>query len=120
MSDIEVVVTEGPDAVVTVEEEPDTTVTVALSPPVEAIEVGVPGPAGPQGEQGPVGSDLNYLHTQALASTLWEVAHGLGKYPSVTVKDTSERIVFGSVTYIDIDNLTIEFSVAFSGAATCN
>jgi hypothetical protein len=68
------------------------------------------------GEEG----DLNYVHDQALAATEWEVPHGLLKFPSVMVVDTSNRIIFGEVTYEDINNVTITFSSSVSGKAYLN
>lgn len=123
MADVEVLVTEGPDAVVTVEEEPDTTVAVTLTPPVDAIEVSVPGPAGPQGPPGELiagTGDLFYAHTQSLASSTWTVTHNLDKYPSVTVVDSAGTVVIGDVDYIDANSLTLFFSAPFSGVAYLN
>lgn len=72
------------------------------------------------GVQGPRGSDLNYAYTQGVAASIWTVSHGLGKRPSVTVVDSAGDQVEGDVTYLDLNNLSIEFSAPFSGQAFLN
>ena len=54
------------------------------------------------------------------ADTIWNINHNLGKYPSVTVLDSALNQVEGDITYIDYDNIKIEFSATFSGTATLN
>lgn len=65
-------------------------------------------------------NDKNYVHTQAIASTVWEINHGLGKCPSVTVVDSAENVVVGDVVYIDKNNVRIIFTAGFSGKAYFN
>lgn len=92
---------------------PETIVTV--------LTVGEQGPQGIRGEPGPPGDgDLNYVHTQSSASSLWSVAHNLGKFPSVTVIDSGNNVVFGDVVYVDLNNITISFSAGFGGKAYIN
>lgn len=83
---------------------------------------GPPGPQGPAGPQGPTGSggDLSYVHTQTVASTLWVVAHNLGKFPAVTVVDSGGNVVVGDVSYIDMNTVAIGFTAIFGGKAYCN
>ena len=64
--------------------------------------------------------NLRFVFTQATAASVWYVEHNLEKYPSVTVVDSGENVVYGEVTYDDINNLTITFSSAFSGKAYIN
>jgi hypothetical protein len=64
--------------------------------------------------------DKNYIHNQGTADTVWTINHNLGKYPSVTVKDTAGNEVEGVVSQTDINNLTITFNSSFSGEATLN
>lgn len=97
---------------------------------VKLISVGMQGPQGttgqigPQGPQGDPGingvGDLTYVHTQSSAATVWTINHNLGKYPTVTVIDSGDNVVIGDVTYLDINNLTVEFSAAFGGKAILN
>lgn len=65
-------------------------------------------------------ADKNYLHTQGTPAATWNVAHNLGKYPSVTVLDGFNSEVAGEVTHTDINNLIINFNGGFSGTATIN
>ena len=66
------------------------------------------------------GSDLSYTHAQPLASATWNVTHSLGKYPSVTILNTSKDEVIGDVNHIDTNNLTITFVSALGGNAYMN
>lgn len=80
------------------------------------------------GAQGPAGSgDLNAVHTQDTASSTWQVTHNLGKYPSVSVIDTSNTLVNGKILYEDWDTnqastskLQIIFTATFAGKAFLN
>lgn len=66
------------------------------------------------------GGDLNYTHSQLSASATWNVTHGLGKFPSVSVVDSAGTVVIGDITYIDDMSLTISFTAAFAGLAYMN
>lgn len=68
------------------------------------------------------GADKNYTHTQNSASTTWNVAHNLGKRPSVTVVDVNNVQGYGIVTHTDANNLTVTFPAGSpaSGKAFCN
>lgn len=63
------------------------------------------------------GNTRRQVHTQAAASTTWNVAHSLGGRPSITIVDTAGTIVIGEVTYISDSQITVEFTSAFSGFA---
>ena len=65
-------------------------------------------------------SDKFFTFTQASASASWTIQHNLEKYPSVTVIDSANDVVYGNTTYIDENNLTINFSAPFSGKAYLN
>jgi len=69
---------------------------------------------------GPSGGDKNFVYTQAVASASWNVVHNLDKFPSVSIVNDDNTQVFGSVEYIDNDNLTITFTAPFSGKAYMN
>ena len=75
---------------------------------------------GEQGPPGAAGSDKNLVFNQAIPAAVWTINHNLNKFPSVTVIDSSGRVVEGDVQYQDVDNLTIAFSSAFSGDASLN
>ncbi len=65
-------------------------------------------------------SRLHYSHVQAVPSTVWDVTHNLGRYPSVSVADSTNRKVFGGVQYLSVNTLRLSFSGAFSGTAYLN
>jgi hypothetical protein len=78
-----------------------------------------------QGNTGTVQDFLNDLdkhheHNQILSSEIWNINHNLDKYPSVTVVDSAETVVYGSIEYIDKNNLKIIFSAEFAGKAYLN
>lgn len=66
------------------------------------------------------GVDKNYVHNQGVASAIWNITHNLGKFPSVTVVDSSGREVVGDVQHLTINTLTINFSAGFAGKAYIN
>ena len=61
-----------------------------------------------------------FRYVQNLASTVWNIQHNLGKYPSVSVTDSAGTIVEGRTTYIDANNVLVEFNAEFTGFANCN
>ncbi len=64
--------------------------------------------------------DKEFVFNQASAEAEWSIKHDLGKYPSVTVVDSGNNIVVGDVQYVDLNNVIIKFSAAFSGRAYLN
>lgn len=66
------------------------------------------------------GADLNYVHTQQVASTTWVVNHNLNKFASVMVVDTADTGVIGQVHYNSKNQITLTFSAPFSGKAFIN
>lgn len=91
-------------------------------PPGPTGPTGTAGSPGATGPTGPAGSggDLHYIHDQLAPSASWMVAHGLGKFPSVTVVDSGGTTVVGDVAYTDANNLVLTFSAAFGGRAFMN
>lgn len=95
---------------------------VVTRPTVRVLSVarqGPPGPPGPQGPAGPAGGAY-YTHTQASAASSWTIHHSLGRYPSVTVVDSSGREVHGDVAYLSSMDITVTFSAPFAGVAYLN
>jgi hypothetical protein len=72
------------------------------------------------------GQDATYVHHQNNASTTWTINHGMGKFPSVSIKfSSSDQIyenvgAFAGVVYTDKNNLTINLAAAESGYAYLN
>lgn len=58
-----------------------------------------------------------YEHDQQVPNNEWVVAHNLGKFPSVSVIDTDDSLVIGSVLYLNLNQLKISFTGSFSGKA---
>lgn len=80
--------------------------------PFEETLTSDPPPAG--------GSDAYYRHVQSSPASEWQVPHGLGKKPAVSVVDTSGRRVFGGVSYPSDALVLLTFSSPFSGEAHLN
>ena len=64
--------------------------------------------------------DKFFTFTQAGSSATWTIEHNLEKFPSVTVIDSANNVVYGNTTYTDENNLIINFSAPFSGKAYLN
>ena len=64
--------------------------------------------------------DKNFVFTQAVASNTWVIQHNLNKFPSVTSVNINNIEMYGEVVFTDVNNLTINFSAAFSGKAFIN
>jgi|TARA_B110000908_G_C10112923_1_gene383920 hypothetical protein len=65
-------------------------------------------------------TDSTFVFNQATPSTSWAITHNLGKFPSVTVVNSSKSVVYGNIDYINNNEATITFSAAFSGQAFLN
>lgn len=64
--------------------------------------------------------DKTFTFTQANPSTTWNIQHNLNKFPSVSVVNNNNVLMYGETAYIDKNNLTITFSAGFSGKAHLN
>ena len=64
--------------------------------------------------------NLWYIHEQGVASAVWHIEHNLDRYPSVTIVDSAENVVVGYITYIDRNNVEVNFNGAFKGKAYLN
>lgn len=58
-----------------------------------------------------------HVHTQGAATTIWQITHVLGGYPSVTVVDSAKTVVFGEINYVSTSQIVVNFTAAFSGYA---
>ena len=65
-------------------------------------------------------SDQTYVFVQSVPSTTWTITHNLNKYPSVSVVNINNVVMYGEITYISPSQLQIEFSAGFSGKAYMN
>ena len=57
----------------------------------------------------PIIGDITYTHNQSSTSDTWVVNHNLHRFPSVTVVDSADTIVQGTVVYNSNKQLTITF-----------
>ena len=65
-----------------------------------------------------VGSqELGYVHIQSVPASVWNVTHGLGFTPNITVVDTAGTVVEGSYNYPNSSTVVLTFIGAFSGRA---
>tara|TARA_R110001592_G_scaffold6651_1_gene35817 strand:- start:114 stop:851 length:738 start_codon:yes stop_codon:yes gene_type:complete len=65
-------------------------------------------------------TDKTFIFDKVTPGTVWNVAHNLAKFPSITVIDSANTVVTGQYTYIDNNNVTLTFSAAFTGKAYLN
>ena len=70
-------------------------------------------------------TNATYTHNQSSTSNTWVITHNLNKYPSVTVIDSADTIVQGTIVYNSANQLTVTFfsgtsALAFSGKAYLN
>ena len=73
----------------------------------------------------PIIGDITYTHNQSSTSDTWTITHNLNRFPSVTVVDSAETIVYGTVVYNSANQLTITFlegrsALAFQSKAYLN
>ena len=99
----------------------DVASNVASGKYVRQIIVSAPGPQGPSGTAGIAASEIvplvSYRHLQSTPASTWTIFHNLNFFPNVTVFDSGDSQVEGTVTHTDETTLTISFSSAISGKA---
>ena len=59
-----------------------------------------------------------FKQDQALAE--WVINHNMGKFPSVSVVNGNDILMYGDTTYVNDNKLIINFSAGFSGKAYLN
>lgn len=64
--------------------------------------------------------DDRHYKTAIMDGDVWEIEHNLGKFPSITVVDTSNNVIYADVTYDDLNNVTITFASSVTGYAYFN
>jgi hypothetical protein len=82
---------------------------------MEIIEVAIQGPPGRDG----TGAAATYIHTQAIAASVWTVAHNRGRRPAVMVVDNLSRALAADVAYLDDNTLQITHGAPMTGAVYC-
>jgi len=66
---------------------------------------------------GAAGNTRRHVHAQGSASASWVIDHVLGGRPSVTVVDSGGTVCVGTVVYNSDIQVTVNFTVPFSGFA---
>jgi hypothetical protein len=64
--------------------------------------------------------DKEFIFNQPTPQVTWTINHNLNKFPSVSVVNTNNILMYGDTTYVDKDNIIITFSAGFSGKAYLN
>lgn len=65
-------------------------------------------------------NQTTYTHEQAIPAATWIIAHGLHRYPSVTVVNSAGDTIIAKPQFIDADNIVVTFAGAFAGKAYLN
>ena len=58
-----------------------------------------------------------YHHKQNASTSVWEIKHGLGFHPNVTVMDSGGSTVEGEMEHLSKNELRVIFSAPISGDA---
>jgi hypothetical protein len=79
----------------------------------------------PQVMTSPIIGDITFTYNQNTTQSTWVINHNLNRFPSVTVVDSANTIVQGTVVYNSNKQLTITFfangnALAFQGKAYLN
>jgi hypothetical protein len=70
---------------------------------------------------GPPGAGIStYTYIQSPASPTWTITHNLSRFPSVSVVDSTGRLVEGDVQYVSSNQIIVSFSSSFAGNAYLN
>jgi hypothetical protein len=88
-----------------------TTSSVAIKQP--SVNVSVGGVIGG-------GSDAHFVFAQSTVSKTWNIEHNLNKYPSVTIIDSGDNVLFTEIEYTDKNNVVVRFEASTSGKAYMN
>jgi hypothetical protein len=63
------------------------------------------------------GANVAYHHVQGASSTQWDIPHGLGFFPNVTVMDSGGSTAEGELAHTSKYRLRVTFSSPISGNA---
>ena len=78
------------------------------------------GPAGPPGAPGRDGAGLSIPFLFGTPLVIWTLAHGLNRFPSVTLVDTAGDQVGADVSYLDANTIQVSFGSPTAGSAYLN
>ena len=63
------------------------------------------------------GQPFRFVHTQAVAATVWTITHNLNGYPNVTTIDPGGGVIVGTVDYVTVNQLTVTHGSPYAGTA---
>lgn len=63
------------------------------------------------------GGSVNLTWTPPSAQSTWLIPHNLGFKPQVTILDPQGNVVYGNVQYLDLNTVSISFTLPFYGSA---
>jgi hypothetical protein len=58
-----------------------------------------------------------FIYSAPSASAEWVITHNMGRYPEVTLVDSTNRVMMADITYVDINTVRVEFAYATGGSA---
>lgn len=73
------------------------------------------GPAGPPGN-----GEVQYTHTQSVASDTWTVNHNLGYRPAVSVLSVGGKLMLADVVHTSANQAVVSFDQPTPGQAVCS
>ena len=54
-------------------------------------------------------TNRTYTHTESSGSDTWTITHNMNRHPSVTVVDSAETVVIGTIVYNSANQITLTF-----------
>lgn len=61
-----------------------------------------------------------HFKTTLMDGDVWVIEHNLGKFPSISIVDTANNVIYGEIQYNDLNNVTISFGSPVIGYAYFN
>jgi|TARA_R110000782_G_scaffold182992_1_gene273234 hypothetical protein len=65
-------------------------------------------------------TDKTFVFDQPTPATVWTIPHLLNKFPSVTIVNDANEIVYAQTLYQSVDQVRINFAIALQGKAYLN
>jgi hypothetical protein len=72
------------------------------------------------GGGGAGGGDKNYVHNQTTPNAVWNVDHGLDKFPAIDVVESGGKWLLPDIAYVDTNTVQLTFGAPTSGKAYVN
>jgi hypothetical protein len=64
-----------------------------------------------------INQNSSFVHTQSVASTVWDITHGMNMIPNVTTEDSTGMDIVGILDVVDNNRIKIYFNTAVAGKA---